>query len=139
MKRRQSHRRLRFAILIGVPIDGVLFYVGVTEIWGFYAGGVVFVLLAFGTIWDAMSNYAESAAVARLTAYSCDELYRETDNLWISIEDNTISNEEVIVRHNSITERWARYTERVSPEADESLLKKTQDESDEFVRSRYGG
>ena len=139
MKRRRWHRWLQFAILIGIVTDAGFFYIGVTHTWAFYAGLVVFALLAVVTVRDVTFNYAESAAIARLTAYACDDLYRETNNLWMSIEDNAISRDDVVARYNSITERWARYTERVPPERDESLLSKTQEESDEFMSRRRHG
>jgi hypothetical protein len=128
---------LRFSILIGVLVDGALFYTGVTHTPAFYAGVFVGVLLGIGTIWDAMSNYAESTAVARLTAYACDDLYREVERLWREIDANTISNDDAEAKHSSLTDRWARVTERINPEAERLIRKKTADDSYESVESRY--
>ena len=135
--RRRAHWRLRFAILAGVLADGMLFYVGASHPPAFYAGVAIGVLLAIGTIWDAMSNYAESAAVARLTAYGCDDLYREAERLWRDVQNDAISNDDAEAQHRSITDRWARATERISLDPGESFRKKTADDSSESVESRY--
>lgn len=137
VKRRRYYWRLRYAILIGVLIDAGLFYIGGTYTGAFYAGLAVGVLLACGTIWDATSNYAEAAALARTTAYSCDDLFKEIERLWRDIEADTVTNEEAEARHDFIMDRWSRVTERLNPEEETALRTKTASESREAIENRY--
>ena len=133
----RRHRWTRFLLLAGVLTDAALFYVGATNTLALYAGIGVLIPLALGTIWDALSNLGESATLTRLTAYACDDLHREVERLWREIEANTISNDDVEARHSSLTDRWARITERTHPAAQGSLRKKTADDSSRSVGSRY--
>ena len=128
-QRQQIHRILRYAIVGGVFADGALFYAGTIHAWLFFValfGGVVVAVL---TIWDALSNHAEEAAMMRLTAYACDDLSREIERLWRDIESGAISNDDAEARHKSITDRWATATQRTMPEGGRSLLLKTSRES----------
>jgi hypothetical protein len=136
-KHRRYNQRLRFGILTGVFIDGALFYAGTIHIAALWSGVFIGVLLVIATVWDAMSNYAESAATTRFTAYTCDDLYREIQGLWRGIEANTISNEDTETSHRSITDRWARVTERINSEGERSLRERTAGDSSKSIGNQY--
>ena len=133
----RRHRWIRLLLLTGILADAALFYAGATYTLALYAGIAVAIPLALGTIWDALSNLGESATLTRLTAYACDDLHREAERLWREIETNTVSNDDVEARHDSLTEKWARITERTHPAAQSWLRKKTADDSSRSVGSRY--
>ena len=78
-KYRYRHRMMRFGILGSVPIEGAILYAAKDYSWLFIPAIVVGIVLAALTVWDAISNYAEDAAVLRLTAFICDDLKRDTE------------------------------------------------------------
>ena len=51
---------LRFGILGSVPVEGAILYFAVSYPWLFIAALVVGVVLGVLTVWDAVSNYAET-------------------------------------------------------------------------------
>ena len=60
---RSRHRMLRFGILASVPVEGAILYAATDYSWLFIPAIIVGIVLAALTVWDAISNYAEDAAV----------------------------------------------------------------------------
>lgn len=112
---RRRHRWLRFTILIGVLIEAAALYAVATQSWMFYIGAVGGVLLTALTIWDVVSDYAENAAVLRITAFICDDLNEETGRLWRKVESGRIAARDAEIKLKSIADRRATATQRVAP------------------------
>ena len=108
----RRHRWLRFAILAGVLIEAAALYAVATQGWMFYIGAVGGVLLTALTIWDVVANYAENAAILRITGFACDDLNIETGALWRSVESGHIANSDADLKITSITGRKAAATQR---------------------------
>lgn len=110
---RRRHRWLRFAILAVVLIEAAILYAVATQELMFYIGAVGGVLLAALTIWDVVHDYAENAAILRITAFACDDLNTETGALWRSVESGRIAGSDADLKLNSITGRKVAATQRV--------------------------
>ena len=128
---------LRFGILGSVPVEGAILYFAVSYPWLFIAALVVGVVLGVLTVWDAVSNYAEKAAIIRLTAFACDDLKRDSETLWRQVETTRITNDEAEAAHESITERWARATQRVQSGTHHRLNVKAYQDANQDIRNRY--
>ena len=87
---RHRHRWLRFVIFAGVLIEAATLYAATMHEWVFYVGAVGGLLLLTLTIWDIVSDYAENAAIPRMTAFICDDLKRETEALWRNVEADRV-------------------------------------------------
>ena len=134
---RRRHRWLRFAILAGVLIEAATLYAATMHGWVFYVGAVGGLLLVVLTIWDMVSDYAENAAILRVTAFTCDDLKRETEALWRNIETDRVSTADAETAHRSISERWATATQRVQPETNERLNRRTSADANRDMNNRY--
>ena len=134
---RFRHRALRFVILIGLLGEAATFYVATMNPWLFWIGAVFGALLVALTVWDALSDYAEDAAILRVTGFICNDLNRETDVLWRRIETYGIAPQDAEARLESITERWARATQRVRPAVDHQLNRQTAADANQEIVNRY--
>lgn len=134
---RLRHRMLRFAILASVPVEGALLYGATDYSWLFIPAIVLGIVLAALTIWDAIANYAEDAAVLRLTAFACDDLKREIEELWRRVESGLVNTDEAEALNRSIVDRWAAATQRVQPGTHNKLNLRTSLEANRDIESRY--
>lgn len=134
---RRRHRLLRFTILAGVLLEAATLYAATTQGWIFYIAAGGGVLLTALTIWDALSDYAENAAILRVTAFVCDDLNRETGELWRSIESGRIATPDAEIKLRSITDRWATATQRVMPGTNHRLNRQTSADANRDLASRY--
>ena len=131
------HRILRFSILAGVVVEGIVLYLATIHPWLFYLGIGFGAVLAILTIWDATSNYAEDAAVARLTAFACDDLKRECDELWRMVESGMVNTTEAEAANRSIVGRWAVATQRVQAGTHRRLNLQTAQEANQEMQYHY--
>ena len=134
---RFRNRALRFGILVSVPIEGAILYAATAYSWLFVPAIVVGIILAALTVWDAMSNYAEDAAMLRLTAFACDDLKQDIEALWHSVETDTVSTAEAEAANRTIVERWAAATQRVQTGTNQRLIQRTSREANLDISSRY--
>lgn len=134
---RRRHRWLRFTILIGVLIEAAALYAVATQSWMFYIGAVGGVLLTALTIWDVVHDYAENAAVLRITAFICDDLNEETGRLWRNVESGRIATVDAERELKSIIDRWARATQRALPETNDRLNRRTSADANRDMANRY--
>ena len=134
---RRRHRWLRFAILAGVLIEAAILYAATIHGWVLYVGAVGGALLAVLTIWDAVSDYAENAAILRVTAFACDDLKRETESLWRNVESNRVSTQDAETILKSISDRWATATQRVQAETNARLNRQTSADANRDIANRY--
>ncbi len=136
-KYRSRHRMMRFGILGSVPIEGAILYAATDYSWLFIPAIVVGIVLAALTVWDAISNYAEDAAVLRSTAFICDDLKRDTEELWRKVENDTVDTAEAEATNRSIVDRWAVATRKVQPGTHGKLNDLTSFEANRDIESRY--
>ena len=134
---RRRHRWLRFIILAGILLEAATLYAVTTQGWAFYVAAGGGVLLTALTIWDVVSDYAENAAILRVTAFVCDDLKRETGQLWRSVESGRIGTSDVEIQLKSITDRWATATQRAVPETNDRLNRQTSADANRDIVSRY--
>ena len=76
-KYKRTHLSVRFAILSGIVAEGFILYFVREHEWLFLAGLALGLLLALGTIWDALSDYAQNAANLQNAEFTCDSLLQE--------------------------------------------------------------
>ena len=114
-KYRFRYLALRFGILGSVPVEGAILYFATGYPWLFILAVLVGVLLAILTLWDAISNYAEQAAIIRLTAFACDDLKRETEALWRRVETDAVAADEADASHESIVARSGQRSSAYRP------------------------
>ena len=134
---RRRQRWLRFAILAGVLIEAATFYAATMHGWVFYIAAVGGVLLTALTIWDAVADYAEKAAILRVTAFTCDDLNDETGRLWRRVESGRIATADVDLELKSIIDRWTRATQRATPETNDRLNRQTAAAANRDIANRY--
>ena len=136
-RHRRWHRRLRFAILAGVVVESAVVYFATTNLWASYIAMAFGALLVVLTVWDVLSDYAEDAAILRVTGFICDDLNRETQALWRRIEAYDITTQDVEARLQSILDRWARATQRVRAENDDRLNRQAAADANKEIANRY--
>lgn len=134
---RRRYLWLRFAILAGVFVEVAILYAGTIYGWLFYLGAFGGLALAVLTIWDAVSDYAGSAATLRITAFVCDDLKTEIDELWRNLESYHIAAPDAETTLKSIINRWAAATRRVPPGTNDRLVRITVADSNQVISSRY--
>ena len=134
---RRRHRWLRFAILTSVVMEAGVVYFAMTNPWASYIAMALGALLVALAVWDALSDYAEDAATLRVTGFICNDLGRETEVLWRSIETYTIAPTDAEAQWLSIMDRWARATQRARPEIDHRLNLQTTVDANQDIANRY--
>lgn len=133
----KRQRWLRFAILTSVAAEAGVVYLAMTNPWASYIVVALGALVVALTVWDALSNYPDDAAILRVTAFICSDLMQETDLLWRSIESYRITTPDAEARLQSITERWARATQQVRSPVDHRLNRQTAAAANREVANRY--
>ena len=128
---------LRCAVLSSVLIEAGVLY-GTREFsWMLYIAIGLGAILAVLAVVDATSHYAEDAVWYRVTAFACDDLKAEAEELWTDISSNQVDFSEVQSRHRSIVQQWLRATQRVKSRTDDKVAEQTQRASYWDVRDRY--
>ena len=128
-KYKRTHLSVRFAILSGIVAEGFILYFVREYDWLFPAGLVLGLLLALGTIWDALSDYAQNAANLQNAEFTCDSLLQEVEELWRAIETGRIASDDAESALQSIKRRWAASTERARVMTDHRINNKAYDDA----------
>ena len=137
-RRKRRYRFIRFGLVLGVFVDGALFYVG-TEISWVFALGVAFgFALAAITIWDALNNDAADASASRMVAAVCSQLKRETEALWRQIESDAVDQDHTEVVLMSIQNQSAAITQLADLETNSELNQETQRSANREIDQLYG-
>ncbi len=136
-KYKRTHLSVRFAILSGIVAEGFILYFVREYEWLFLAGLALGLLLALGTIWDALSDYAQNAANLQNAEFTCDSLLQEVEELWRAIETGRMELDEAESALQSIKRRWAASTERARVRTDQRINNKAYDDANEDIRNRY--
>ena len=133
----KRQRWLRFAILTSVAAEAGVVYLAMTNPWASYIVVALGALVVALTVWDALSNYPENAAILRVTGFICNDLSRETEALWRSIEAYGITTQDAEARLQSLLDRWAKATQQVRTETDHRLNRQTTADANKEIANRY--
>ena len=134
-----NYRFLRFGVLSGILFEGMVLYfaAGGNPAW-WWVGGVVAFALAMLTVLDMVTSYADSAAVLKFTAATCDDLKSEVEQLWTQIETERTHARAVEVQYHSILGRWGKATQRVTINVHSLENEETTKAAVRVLQSRYG-
>ena len=137
VRRRRAHLIVRFALLMGIAVEGGILYGGTLYPSLFYVGIVGGLVLAGLTVWDALTNYAGDTEVCRMVASMCRLLQREADTLWRGIETERIYEAEVEATLVSIHSRWDWMTQQAPLDVNHSLNLASAETAYEEIINRY--
>jgi hypothetical protein len=88
-------------------------------------------------MFDAETNYAETAAALRTASALCGDLKTEAEKLWRDIESNRVQGGEAEERYGSIMDRWSRATRGLTLEVHDRENARAAREACEVVSNRY--
>ena len=133
----KRQRWLRFAILTSILVEAGVVYFAMTNPWASYLALALGALVVALTVWDALSDYPGDAATLRVTGFICNDLSRETEALWRSIEAYGITTQDAEARLQSLLDRWAKATQQVRTETDHRLNRQTTADANKEIANRY--
>ena len=134
-----NYRLIRFGVLSGLLFEGLVLYFAVNGSPNWWVvGGILAFVLALMTVFDVVTNYADSAAVLKFTAIMCDDLKSEVEQLWTRIETEQISSLRLEEQYSSIVERWSRATQKATLSLENTPNHDTTVEAVKVLRNRYG-
>ena len=131
------HRMIRVAILVGVIFEGGLLYGGTLNTWLFIPGALVGLVLAFLTVWDATSSYANDAAIFRMVVILCQRLRVTTEGLWRDVESGRRTTTQIEDVLETIQGQWADVTQNIPLGADDKLNREMAEAADKEMQYRY--
>ena len=103
---RRNYTIIRF-LLYAAAASGVAAFLDVLPpIAQLISGGVIALIVT----WDFVSDYGKKAAVLHAISLQCGELLNEWQDLWIGVDDGTMTNEEVIERNRQLIQRMTSVT-----------------------------
>ena len=111
------YRAIRFILLFGILAEAVAIYFlsgQPTFVWVLV--GLATAALGFLTVFDAATNYAETAATLRATARQCDHLKTQAQRLWRDIEAYRITDTQAEQHYQELVSQWAQATSAVNRE-----------------------
>ena len=129
--------RIRFTLLISVVLEGFLLYWGTTTDLAFYFAIAFGMVIAALALWDALTNYAETAAILRFAVESCSELQFQTEKLWRDIETYAINRNDAEKEYARICERWSLADAKVTITEDSRLYAQCSRDADAAIQGRY--
>ena len=133
------YRTIRYLLLFGILAEGaaVYFLSGQDSLllWG--TAGLGAFVLGFITVFDAATNYAETAAYLKTAHLLCDELKTEVERLWRDIESDRVQDEGAEERYSGIMGRWLMATRMTTLEVHDHDNARAAREAYEIVKSRY--
>ena len=132
-KYKRTHLSVRFAILSGIVAEGFILYFVREYDWLFPVGLALGLILALGTIWDALSDYAQNAANLQNAEFTCDSLLQEVEELWRAIETGRMGSDDAESALQSIKRRWAASTERARVRTNHRINNKAYDDANEDI------
>ena len=133
------YRTIRYFLLFGVLAEGAAVYFLSGQdpllLWG--TAGLGAFTLGFITVFDAVTNYAETAAYLKAAHLLCDELKTEAERLWRDIESDRVQDEEADERYTGIMDHWLIATRLTKLEVHDHDNMRATREAYEIVTSRY--
>ena len=134
-----KYRTIRYFLLFGVLAEGAAVYFLSGQdpllLWG--TAGLGAFTLGFITVFDAVTNYAETAAYLKAAHLLCDELKTEAERLWRDIESDRVQDEEADERYTGIMDHWLIATRLTTLEVHDHDNMRATREAYEIVTSRY--
>ena len=136
----RRYRAIRYLLLLGMLFEGaVVYFLSGQPLLLWPLGGLVALGLGLTTIFDAVTNYAETAAILRLTSELCDELKVEGEQLWRDIESYRLDDAAAEAHYREIMTRWSRATQRVGLALHNHDNVEAAKQAYETVSNQYGG
>ena len=134
-----NYRLIRFGILAGILMEGLILFLaaGGQQGW-WYAGGVVAFILALLTAFDVVTGFGESATGLKFTSAACDDLQSEVEQLWTQIESSRVTEIQASERYSSVVERWGRATQKINLSLHDAENGSTTTTAVDVLRNRYG-
>ena len=133
------YRAIRYFLLFGILAEGAAVYFLSGQdpllLWGTVGLGAF--ILGFITVFDAVTNYAETAAYLKTAHLLCDEIKTEAERLWRDIESDRVQDEEAEERYTGIMGRWSMASRMTTLEAHDHDNARAAREAYEIVTSRY--
>ena len=136
-KYKRNHLLVRFTIVFGLVAEGFILYFAREHEYLFGAALVLGLFLALVTIWDALSDYAQTAANLQTAEFTCDSLLQEIEELWRAIETGRTTWDDSEASLQSVKRRWAASTERARIRTDKRINDKTYDDANADIEHRY--
>ena len=136
--KRRVYRLIRLGLLLGVFVDGFLFFASTTYETVFYFAIALGIGLAGLTVWDAVSNYSTDAVASRIISAACRQLRRETEALWRQTETNTVELEYVESTLQTIQRRWETALQWAEPETNNKINKTAQLAANREIEQLHG-
>ena len=136
---RVLYRSIRYFLLLGVLSEGFAVYLfSVYPVAGWGLGVLLALLLAGLTVFDSVTNYAESSAEFRSAALMCGDIQVEASRLWRDIESSRLADGDAEERLGQIIHRWSSAARMVSLELHPSDNRKAAIEASKVISDRYG-
>lgn len=133
------HRALRSLILAGILLQGMAAYFLAAHqpelLWSVAGAGAA--LLGTGTIFDAMTGFAEKAASLRAVHLMCDDLKTQAGRLWSDIEAGRVQDAHAAERYSAIVDRWSKATRMTTVELHQHDNVKAAREAAEIMAARH--
>ena len=133
---RRNYTIIRF-LLYAAAASGIAAFLDVLPpIAQLISGGVIALIIT----WDFVSDYGRKAAVLHAISLQCGELENEWQELWMDVDNGTMTNEEVIERNRQLIQRMTSVTGGVGyadiPE-DQKLNEKCAAQAYQVAEDRY--
>ena len=132
------YRAIRFILLFGILAEAVAIYFLSGQpkfLWAFV--GLATAAIGYLTVFDAATNYAETAATLRSAARQCDYLKTQAQRLWRDIEAYRISDTQAEQHYQEIVSQWAQATSAVNLEVHQNDNIKAAEEACTILTTKH--
>ncbi len=134
----RRYRTIRLFLLLGVLCElAVVYFFSGNALLLWTLGGTGALALGSVTMFDAATNYAETAAALRTASTLCDDLKTEGEQLWRDTQSHRISDDNAEERYDSIMDRWSRVTRGLTLAVHDRENARAVREAREVVSNRY--
>ena len=141
---RRRHKLIRFATLASVLVEATVSVsfvsIGVEVVWAtIFIAAIVALGIVIGILvaWDALANYAESAAALSWVSVDCAALNSEWTDLWLKIESYGIDEQEVHSRRRELIRRFNTIATRIDVHLDEKINEASAEDAAKVLQEKY--
>ena len=103
---KRNHTIVRICLLAAATSGIAAFLDALPPIAQLISGGGIAVII----VWDMVSDYGRKAAILHAISLQCGDLENEWAELWIRVNEATITNEETILRNRQLIQRITAVT-----------------------------